>query len=190
MRLPLDLGFESHPHDRARMVRRDARDTEISAAAAVERRLNESHEAVRAAFRKHGSLTDSQLEQLPEFAEWGPSSARKRRGELMLAGELQAVGDARNSRGRTMVVWGLRPPGAAPAAAIGVRDVPRPQVPPAPAVEPPAKAPRTIAHGDRVRIRGTRELAEVVGIENEFEPAFARRYRVHRSVDLFTGSTT
>lgn len=214
MNLPMDLGFESHPHDRRTMVRRDARDTEIAAAAAVERRLTESHALVRAAFRRQGSMTDEQLEQLPEFADWAPSTARKRRSELMMAGELVAVGDARNSRGRAMTIWGLkatnsRPVMNSPADEAEARDrinaAPGKADPDAPCrgetgmssgsearpvIATAHPSTRAIAHGDRVRILATRELGEVVGIEDEFQPAFARRYRVHRSIDLFTGRST
>lgn len=174
------------------MVRRDARDTEIAAAAAVERRLTESHALIRAAFNREGPMTDERLEQLPEFSDWGPSSARKRRSELMMAGELVAVGDARNSRGRTMVLWGLKVSQAPGSPAVAGTSAPADRSPPASRLPEPVepRLSRTIMHGDRVRILGTRELGEVIGIENPFEPAFARRYQVHRSVDLFTAHTS
>lgn len=65
----------------------------------------ELHEKVMAAFGARGPMTDEELEQLPEFAGYGPSTILKRRSELFHAGRL-AVADTRtNSRGRKMVVW-------------------------------------------------------------------------------------
>jgi hypothetical protein len=71
------------------------------------RRLNELHREVLSAFEAHGRLTDEELERLPQFGCYGPSTIRKRRSELYLMGQLVRVGERNNSRGRRMVVWGM-----------------------------------------------------------------------------------
>lgn len=79
--------------------------TSVEAAAAVERRRTELHEKVLGAFDVHGAMTDEDLEQRPEFTDYGPSTIRKRRSELLQAGAIMAIGDRRNSRGRRMLIW-------------------------------------------------------------------------------------
>ena len=54
-------------------------------------------------------MTDEQLENLPEFHDYGPSTIRKRRSELFQQHALVAVGDTVNTRGRKMLVWALEP---------------------------------------------------------------------------------
>lgn len=61
------------------------------------------------AFRQHGHMTDEAVETLAVFAEFGPSSVRKRRTELVKDGFLTSMGFAVNSRGRRMTVWGIAP---------------------------------------------------------------------------------
>ena len=87
--------------------RRNDPPTSIAAANAMRRPLNDLHEAVLGAFHELGRLTDEQLEQLPRFASYGPSTIRKRRSELYAIGRLRQVGQVLNSRGRPMLVWGL-----------------------------------------------------------------------------------
>lgn len=89
------------------MVHRDDPHTSTEAAVAVAFRRNELHEKVRAAFRGHGRMSDETLETLPEFDGYGPSTIRKRRSELYQHGELVAVGETTNTRGRTMLIWDL-----------------------------------------------------------------------------------
>jgi hypothetical protein len=103
--------------DRRRMTRRHPRATEVLAADRVARRLSELHTAVLEAFRDHGAMTDEQLEQLPRFAAYGPSTIRKRRSELLQQGRLVACGEATNSRGQRMKIWRVSTP--APAATEG-----------------------------------------------------------------------
>lgn len=87
------------------MTHHDDPYTSHEAAAAIERRRTELHEKVLEAFDAHGAMTDEDLEQLPEFVEYGPSTIRKRRSELLQAGAIIAIGDRRNSRGRRMLIW-------------------------------------------------------------------------------------
>jgi len=87
------------------MVHRDDPHTSVDAAAVIERRRNELHEKVLAAFRQHGRMTDEDLEELQEFRGYGPSTIRKRRSELFQQHALVSVGDRTNSRGRKMLVW-------------------------------------------------------------------------------------
>lgn len=178
MNSPMELGFDFDAPDPRRMVHADARDTEIAAAAAVQPRLNAMHDDVRKAFQAKGPMTDEQLEQLPQFADWAPSTARKRRSELMIAGELQAVGDTVNSRNRRMVVWGLK------VSPDGVARTPRAAEPSlvAAALPPPRTPSGEFQIGERVRVRDTRQLAEVYEVRNCHEPAFAQRVRAGWSV--------
>ena len=91
--------------DIAGMVHADDPYTSIDAAIVVARRRSELHEKVLAAFVRYGSMTDEQLENLPEFHEYGPSTIRKRRSELFQQHALVAVGDRTNTRGRKMLMW-------------------------------------------------------------------------------------
>jgi hypothetical protein len=89
------------------MVHRDDPPTSIEAAATIERHRTELHVRVLAAFRRHGPMTDEQLEELPEFDGYGPSTIRKRRSELYHAQQLVAVGERRNARNCKMLVWAV-----------------------------------------------------------------------------------
>jgi hypothetical protein len=90
------------------MVHRGDPSTSRDAAVRVARHCSELHERVLAAFGRFGPMTDEELEELPEFADLGPSTIRKRRSELYHDGALIAVGEKVNSRGCTMVVWQIR----------------------------------------------------------------------------------
>lgn len=87
------------------MVHRDDPGTSMAAAAAVLRRRTELHAAVLRAFAERGPMTDEDLETLPEFDGYGPSTIRKRRSELYHQGALVDVGTRRNSRNREMLVF-------------------------------------------------------------------------------------
>lgn len=95
------------PADVRGMVHRDDPATSVDAAAVVALRRNVLHEQVLIAFKNHGPMTDAELEQLPAFYGYGPSTIRKRRSELYQAGALVAVGERLNDRGRRMLVWRL-----------------------------------------------------------------------------------
>lgn len=96
------------PETIAGMVHRDDLHTARDAAAAIVPKLTRLHDQVLAAFRRRGRMTDEALEGLDEFATYGPSTIRKRRSELAARGDLVAVGDQRNSRGRKMLIWAIR----------------------------------------------------------------------------------
>lgn len=89
------------------MVRADDHSTSVDAAVAISLQLNDLHKKVIAAFRSRGPMTDEQLEQLPDFVTYGPSTIRKRRSELYQDGRLVEVRIDVNSRNRKMKVWAL-----------------------------------------------------------------------------------
>jgi len=72
-----------------------------------DQKLTDLHNQVLDAFDEYGAMTDEQLEQLPQFKGYGPSTIRKRRSELYLMGQLVRIAERTNSRGRRMVVWGI-----------------------------------------------------------------------------------
>ena len=70
--------------------------------------LSDLQALVLAWFRKYGPGTDEQLERHECFAKLAPSTARKRRSDLLEMGLLKDTGKRElNSRGRSMVVWGV-----------------------------------------------------------------------------------
>ena len=58
-------------------------------------------------FDRHGPMTDDELERLPEFAGYGPSTIRKRRSELYQQQALRVCGEGVNRRGYKMLRWAL-----------------------------------------------------------------------------------
>lgn len=93
--------------ERRGMTHRDDPHTSAEAAAVIAPHRTELHARVLAAFKAHGPMTDGELEALPEFHGYGPSTIRKRRSELFQAHALVAVGERRNERNCKMVVWAL-----------------------------------------------------------------------------------
>jgi len=98
--------------DLSGMFHRSDPSTSIDAARTIERRRTELHERVLVAFREHGPMTDAELEALPEFDRYGPSTIRKRRSELYQASQLVVVGERRNDRHCRMLVWSVPPEAA------------------------------------------------------------------------------
>lgn len=88
-----------------RMVHRHPKATEVAAAERIEGRLSVLQATVLHAFQTRGAMTDEQLETLDVFAQYGPSTIRKRRSELFAMGKLQIVGEATNTRGQRMKIW-------------------------------------------------------------------------------------
>lgn len=84
--------------------------TSVAAAVALQPRLSRLHKQVMAALKAHGPMIDTELEELPQFRGYGPSTLRKRRSELFQAGYLRRVAVRRNSRGQKMIAWGIQPP--------------------------------------------------------------------------------
>ena len=89
------------------MVRAHDHATSRAAALAVEPRLSELQASIMAALRHHGPLTDGELEALPEFRAYAPSTVRKRRTDLVAMGEVRATKEKRpNERGSAVLtVW-------------------------------------------------------------------------------------
>ena len=100
--------FERTSSDWTGMVHRSDPETSTDAVKAILPRLSRLHERVLEAFQRYGPLDDERLEGLPQFARYGPSTIRKRRSELYHAGKLIRRSVSTNSRGQTMVVWGLK----------------------------------------------------------------------------------
>lgn len=194
MNLPMDLGFESHPHDARRMVRRDGKDTEVAAAARTQLRMNEKRQAVLEAVHElGGAATAEQAERLPQFATWGPSSVRKRLTDLKDMGHLIEDGTRLNSRSLPMTLYRVRnatPEPAVPAAARSAHDSAAASQKAA-VSESTQEAPAAVALqrgpfevGERVRIRENGRMAEVYEIARDtwFEPAFRQRIRCGYSI--------
>lgn len=88
-----------HHHDPA---------TSTLAAEAIHRHRSALQERVIDAFRRHGAMTDEDLESLPELQGYAPSTIRKRRSELWQAQYLRETETRPNHRGTaSMTVWTL-----------------------------------------------------------------------------------
>ncbi len=89
------------------MVRRVGHSTSVAAAKILVRGATALQRRVLDAFKKHGPMTDEELERLPEFSEYGPTTVHKRRTELYQAGLVEQYSVKRNSRGVKMIVWNI-----------------------------------------------------------------------------------
>jgi hypothetical protein len=87
------------------MHRKRDRDTAIQAACGIAKCKTDLQAEVLAAFVKHGAMTDGEMEALPQFADWKPSTARKRRGELRDLGLIEDTGEVRKCGRSSMTVW-------------------------------------------------------------------------------------
>lgn len=74
------------------MFRQSDPETSRDAAARVLPHLSELQARVRLAFQTHGALTAKEAEQLPEFADLGFSTVRKRISELVKLEVLASAG--------------------------------------------------------------------------------------------------
>jgi hypothetical protein len=206
MNSPLEFGFDFDAPDPRRLARRDAKDTEIAAAARVQQRMNETRQAVLdGVIELGGAATAEQTENLPRFASFGHSTVRKRLGELVEMGYLIEDGTRVNSRGLPMTLYrvktnpeaGESPATTDPATGVLSRGVAVART----GVEPvasrrdaapvgqqstptPDESHRHIGYqvGDRVRVRATGRLVEVYDVERPHEPAFAQRVRCGYSI--------
>ena len=77
------------------MARRTDPATSKAAAIGIADKLSELQERVYRAYVERGPMTGKELEALPELADLGFSTARKRVGELASRGWLRATGDVR-----------------------------------------------------------------------------------------------
>lgn len=93
--------------DMSGMVHRAPLPTEVASAASLAPKRRAIQLAVLQALAEGGPQTAEQLELLPRFLDYGPSTIRKRVSELYAAREVVIVGRSQNSRGRPMMVWAL-----------------------------------------------------------------------------------
>jgi hypothetical protein len=89
------------PQNTPDMHRRDDMQTAIDASERVAPCRQVLQQQILTAFRARGAMTDGELEQLPQFADYRPSTVRKRRSELYQAGSVIATLDRRDG----MTVW-------------------------------------------------------------------------------------
>lgn len=90
------------------MVHSDDPSTSVVAANSINQCKSRLHQKVMDAFGIYGSMTDSELEGLDEFKDYGPSTIRKRRSELYQSGKLEVCGERNNNRGFKMLVWKVK----------------------------------------------------------------------------------
>lgn len=89
------------------MVRSADHETSVQAAQVVKAGLSTLQGLVMAAFKRISSMTDGELEDLPEFRHFAYSTVRKRRTELYQKGLLFKT-DERKTEGRSnMAVWAV-----------------------------------------------------------------------------------
>lgn len=93
------------------MMRKNDPRTSKEAAAKIVPHLSDLHNQVIDCFLLYGSMTDEELENLPHFKDYGPSTVRKRRGELFRAKLLKEVGVKKNKRGQSMIIWNVNKDG-------------------------------------------------------------------------------
>lgn len=87
----------------AGMVRRGDHDTSVAAAERVLPGVTELQARVLEVIAAHGTMTDGDLENLPEFAHYAYSTVRKRRSELFAQKKIRWTGERRDG----MKVWAL-----------------------------------------------------------------------------------
>ncbi len=84
-----------------RMFRRPDHETSIAAARSVLPCRSELQSMILAALVMRGAMTDGELESMPAFKIYAPSTVRKRRSELFQAGQVAPTGEVR----KRMKVW-------------------------------------------------------------------------------------
>lgn len=84
-----------------RMVRIPSHETSIDAAKSVLPCRTVLQSQILSALKVHGPMTDGELESLPQFSVYGPSTVRKRRSELFHDGRVRLTGERRDR----MNVW-------------------------------------------------------------------------------------
>ena len=87
-----------------RLVRIPSHETSIEAAKAVLPCRTVLQQQILSALVARGPMTDGELENLPQFASYGPSTVRKRRSELYQDGRVILTGEKRDR----MNVWSAR----------------------------------------------------------------------------------
>ena len=79
---PDNNGIVDSPPELKGMVRKRDHITSVAAARTVKEIASKTKQQIIMALRLHGPMTDGELEMLPQFADLGPSTVRKRRCEL------------------------------------------------------------------------------------------------------------
>ena len=87
------------------MVRRNDHSTSIQAAIKVAKHLSELQRWVYLTLKKHGPLTDEQLERYRFKLDRAISTIRKRRTDLCRMGKVVEAGAVKGSRGIRMKLW-------------------------------------------------------------------------------------
>ena len=96
-----------------RMTRREDRETSRDSAREVVPRLSKLQRQVLVEFHQAGErgLTDSELGAVPLFQQLAPSTARRRRTDLVVLFKLKDSGRTRPNRyGNKEIVWIAAPP--------------------------------------------------------------------------------
>lgn len=75
--------------------------------ATTQPRLSRLQAQVLDAIRAHPGITDAELEALPVFQRYGPSTVRKRRTDLLQMGMIEAIGTATRARS-VLLRWRAR----------------------------------------------------------------------------------
>lgn len=91
------------------MIRHPDHPTSIEAARNLLASLRDLQARVLTTVFERGPMTDEELESLPEFRSYSPSTVRKRRSELVALKLLIATGEYRPNRAGTarMTIWDL-----------------------------------------------------------------------------------
>lgn len=97
-----DVRQQAGGPDRRR--RRGIHSTSLAAWEHQQPTLTEKQAVVLELFQQLGPMTDRHLEETFRLRDWGPSTARKRRGELVARGLLEATGEKRDG----LKVWRIR----------------------------------------------------------------------------------
>lgn len=88
------------------MHRRADHETSVESARVVDGFRNALQAEIHAILLSGGPMTDGELEHLPQFAHYGPSTVRKRRSELFQDGRIYDTG---TKRGRFKVWAAVKP---------------------------------------------------------------------------------
>ena len=107
LRVEADKREAQTPDDITGMVRSEDHATSIAAAKILVRGVTDLQRRIVSSFKQFGPMTDEELERLPEYSEYGPTTVHKRRTELYQAGKVEQHSVKRNSRGKKMIVWQL-----------------------------------------------------------------------------------
>jgi len=104
----VEIAGKLYPNTKGMVRRNDPNTSHEAAQGVVRRNISNLQREVMEAFEAKGPMTDSELEELPQFVRYAYSTVRKRRTELYQKGELVMCDFERaNKYGSTMKVWDL-----------------------------------------------------------------------------------